>query len=91
LLKFLAERPGRVFSREQLLSALGRYRYAGGNTAPSTSTVRRLRAKLGAGSANETPETVRHVGIQAAPRPRQPRALALVSVLPRPLNASRIR
>jgi DNA-binding response OmpR family regulator len=59
LLKFLAERPGRVFSREQLLSRVWGYRYAGG-TRTVDIHVRRLRAKLGPGSAMI--ETVRHVG-----------------------------
>jgi two-component system alkaline phosphatase synthesis response regulator PhoP len=59
LLKFLAERPGRVFSREQLLSRVWGYRYAGG-TRTVDIHVRRLRAKLGPGSAML--ETVRHVG-----------------------------
>jgi len=47
LLKFLAERPGRVFTREQLLSRVWGYRYAGG-TRTVDIHVRRLRAKLGA-------------------------------------------
>jgi DNA-binding response OmpR family regulator len=59
LLKFLAERPGRVFSREQLLSRVWGYRYAGG-TRTVDIHVRRLRAKLGPGSTMI--ETVRHVG-----------------------------
>src|SRR6516165_9858463 len=59
LLKFLAERPGRVFSREQLLSRVWGYRYAGG-TRTVDIHVRRLRAKLGPGS--NMIETVRHVG-----------------------------
>ena len=59
LLKFLAERPGRVFTREQLLSRVWGYRYAGG-TRTVDIHVRRLRAKLGPGSVMI--ETVRHVG-----------------------------
>jgi two-component system alkaline phosphatase synthesis response regulator PhoP len=59
LLKFLAERPGRVFSREQLLSRVWGYRYAGG-TRTVDIHIRRLRVKLGAGSAMI--ETIRHVG-----------------------------
>src|SRR6185312_9532437 len=64
LLKFLAERPGRVFSREQLLSRVWGYRYAGG-TRTVDIHVRRLRAKLGPGSAMI--ETVRHVGYKLRP------------------------
>ena len=67
LLKFLAERPGRVFSREQLLSRVWGYRYAGG-TRTVDIHVRRLRSKLGPGSAMI--ETVRHVGYKL--RPPQP-------------------
>lgn len=59
LLKFLAERPGRVFSREQLLSRVWGYRYTGG-TRTVDIHVRRLRAKLGAGT--NMIETIRHVG-----------------------------
>ena len=59
LLKFLAERPGRVFGREQLLSRVWGYRYAGG-TRTVDIHVRRLRSKLGLGSA--LIETVRHAG-----------------------------
>jgi DNA-binding response OmpR family regulator len=59
LLKFLAERPGHVFGREQLLSRVWGYRYGGG-TRTVDIHVRRLRVKLGQGSAMI--ETVRHVG-----------------------------
>ena len=48
-----------MFSREQLLSRVWGYRYAGG-TRTVDIHVRRLRAKLGPGSAMI--ETVRHVG-----------------------------
>jgi DNA-binding response OmpR family regulator len=67
LLKFLAERPGRVFSREQLLSRVWGYRYVGG-TRTVDIHIRRLRAKLGLGGAMI--ETVRHVGYRMrAPGP----------------------
>jgi DNA-binding winged helix-turn-helix (wHTH) protein len=59
LLKFLAERPGQVFGREQLLSRVWGYRYGGG-TRTVDIHVRRLRVKLGQGSAMI--ETVRNVG-----------------------------
>ena len=59
LLKFLAERPGKVLGREQLLIRVWGYRYAGG-TRTVDIHVRRLRAKLGLGAAMI--ETVRHVG-----------------------------
>ncbi|HEY2899625.1 MAG TPA: response regulator transcription factor [Polyangia bacterium] len=59
LLKFLAERPGRVFGREQLLSRVWGYRYMGG-TRTVDIHIRRLRSKLGFGST--LIETVRHAG-----------------------------
>ncbi len=60
LLKFLAQTPGRVYSRAQLLQEVWGYDYFGGTRTVDVH-VRRLRAKLG-------PEheamigTVRHVG-----------------------------
>ena len=46
LLKFLAQHPGRVFSRQQLLSEVWGYDYFGGTRTVDVH-VRRLRAKLG--------------------------------------------
>ena len=46
LLRFLAQHPGRVFSREQLLSEVWGYDYFGGTRTVDVH-VRRLRAKLG--------------------------------------------
>ena len=60
LLKFLAQHPGRVFSRQQLLQEVWGYDYFGGTRTVDVH-VRRLRAKLGA--ENETLiGTVRNVG-----------------------------
>ena len=60
LLKFLAQHPGRVFSRQQLLPEVWGYDYFGGTRTVDVH-VRRLRAKLGA--ENETLiGTVRNVG-----------------------------
>ena len=60
LLKFLAQHPGRVFSREQLLQEVWGYDYFGGTRTVDVH-VRRLRAKLG--PENETLiGTVRNVG-----------------------------
>jgi DNA-binding response OmpR family regulator len=60
LLKFLAQHPGRVFSRQQLLQEVWGYDYFGG-TRTVDVPVRRLRAKLG--PENETLiGTVRNVG-----------------------------
>lgn len=60
LLKFLAQHPGRVFSREHLLQEVWGYDYFGGTRTVDVH-VRRLRAKLG--SENESLiGTVRNVG-----------------------------
>ncbi len=60
LLKFLAQHPGRVFSRQQLLQEVWGYDYFGGTRTVDVH-VRRLRAKLG--SEHETLiGTVRNVG-----------------------------
>ena len=72
LLKFLAQHPGRVFTRAQLLQEVWGYDYFGGTRTVDVH-VRRLRAKLG-------PEhealigTVRNVGYRfVADRPRERR------------------
>lgn len=60
LLKFLAQHPGRVFTRQQLLHEVWGYDYFGGTRTVDVH-VRRLRAKLGV--ENETLiGTVRNVG-----------------------------
>jgi DNA-binding response OmpR family regulator len=60
LLKFLAQHPGRVFTRAQLLQEVWGYDYFGGTRTVDVH-VRRLRAKLGA--ENEAMiGTVRNVG-----------------------------
>ena len=60
LLKYLAQHPGRVFSRAQLLQEVWGYDYFGGTRTVDVH-VRRLRAKLG--PENETLiGTVRNVG-----------------------------
>jgi DNA-binding response OmpR family regulator len=65
LLKYLAQHPGRVFSRDQLLQEVWGYDYLGGTRTVDVH-VRRLRAKLG-------PEhealigTVRNVGYRFVP------------------------
>ena len=46
LLKFLAQHPGRVFTRDQLLSEVWGYDYFGGTRTVDVH-IRRLRAKLG--------------------------------------------
>jgi DNA-binding response OmpR family regulator len=64
LLRHLNENPGRVFSREQLLSEVWGYDYFGGTRTVDVH-VRRLRAKLG---ENESLiGTVRNVGYRLNP------------------------
>ncbi len=65
LLKFLAQHPGRVFSRAQLLQEVWGYDYFGGTRTVDVH-VRRLRAKLGV--EHETfIGTVRNVGYRFVP------------------------
>lgn len=59
LLRFLAQHPGRVFSREQLLSEVWGYDYFGGTRTVDVH-IRRLRAKLG--DLEGLIGTVRNVG-----------------------------
>ncbi|MET9710461.1 response regulator transcription factor [Nocardiopsis alba] len=67
LLKFLAQHPGRVFTRAQLLQEVWGYDYFGG-TRTIDVHVRRLRAKLG--SEHESLiGTVRNVGYRFVPDP----------------------
>ena len=64
LLRYLAERPGRVFTRPALLREVWGYDFYGGTRTVDVH-VRRLRAKLG--PAHESViETVRGVGYRAA-------------------------
>ena len=60
LLKFLAQHPGRVFSRQQLLQEVWGYDYFGGTRTVDVH-VRRLRAKLGPEN-EQLIGTVRNVG-----------------------------
>ncbi|KAB1633822.1 response regulator transcription factor [Pseudoclavibacter caeni] len=64
LLRFLAGRPGRVFTREQLLSEVWGYDYFGGTRTVDVH-VRRLRAKLG--DLDSLIGTVRNVGYRFNP------------------------
>ncbi len=59
LLKFLAQHPGRVFTRDQLLSEVWGYDYFGGTRTVDVH-IRRLRAKLG--DLEALISTVRNVG-----------------------------
>ncbi len=77
LLKYLAQHPGRVFTRAQLLQEVWGYDYFGGTRTVDVH-VRRLRAKLG-------PEhealigTVRNVGYRFVVPPREEQTSAGVS------------
>ena len=65
LLKYLAQHPGRVFTREQLLQEVWGYDYFGGTRTVDVH-VRRLRAKLGA-EYESLIGTVRNVGYRFVP------------------------
>jgi DNA-binding response OmpR family regulator len=64
LLRFLAERPGKVFSRSKLLQEVWGYDFYGGTRTVDVH-VRRLRAKLGP-EHEHLIETVRGVGYRAS-------------------------
>ena len=68
LLKFLAQHPGRVFTRAQLLQEVWGYDYFGGTRTVDVH-VRRLRAKLGA-EHDSLIGTVRNVGYRFVLPPR---------------------
>ena len=69
LLKFLAQRPGRVCDRDLLLREVWGYDYYGGTRTVDVH-IRRLRAKLGP-EHEALIETIRNVGYRLAPRPRE--------------------
>ena len=69
LLKFLAQRPGRVCDRDLLLREVWGYDYYGGTRTVDVH-VRRLRAKLGA-EHEALIETIRNVGYRLVPKPRE--------------------
>ena len=69
LLKYLAQHPGRVFTREQLLPEGWGYDYFGGTRTVDVH-VRRLRAKLGT-DHEQLIGTVRNVGYRFVLPPRQ--------------------
>lgn len=66
LLQFMAQRPGRVLSRELLLTEVWGYPWEGYQRTVDTH-MRRLRAKLGAGA--DYLETIRGVGYRFKARP----------------------
>jgi DNA-binding response OmpR family regulator len=70
LLKFLAQSPGRVFTRSQLLQEVWGYDYFGGTRTVDVH-VRRLRAKLGT-EHEALIGTVRNVGYRFVPLKGEP-------------------
>ncbi|WJK42621.1 response regulator transcription factor [Solwaraspora sp. WMMA2056] len=68
LLKFLAQHPGRVFTRDQLLREVWGFDYFGGHRTVDVH-VRRLRAKLGS-EYESMIGTVRQVGYKLVLAPR---------------------
>lgn len=79
LLKYLAQHPGRVFTRAQLLQEVWGYDYFGGTRTVDVH-IRRLRAKLGTEHDNLI-GTVRNVGYRFVP-PKRDTASAETSVMP---------
>lgn len=78
LLKFLAQHPGRVFTRAQLLQEVWGYDYFGGTRTVDVH-VRRLRAKLGA-EHESIIGTVRNVGYRFVVPPRTEESKTTVNV-----------
>jgi DNA-binding response OmpR family regulator len=78
LLKFLAQHPGRVFTRDQLLREVWGYDYFGGTRTVDVH-VRRLRAKLGS-EYESMIGTVRQVGYKFVVPPGRPLHDAVESV-----------
>jgi len=72
LLKFLAQHPGRVFTRDQLLQEVWGYDYFGGTRTVDVH-VRRLRAKLGTENEHLI-GTVRNVGYRFVVPPKEGRS-----------------
>ena len=68
LLKYLAQHPGRVFTRAQLVAEVWGYDYFGGTRTVDVH-IRRLRAKLG-GDHEVLIGTVRNVGYRFVPKDR---------------------
>jgi len=85
LLKYLAQHPGRVFTRAQLLQEVWGYDYYGGTRTVDVH-VRRLRAKLGT-EHEQLIGTVRHVGYKFVTPPLA--ALAEDTATLEPLAQSR--
>lgn len=95
LLKFLAQHPGRVFTREQLLREVWGYDYFGGTRTVDVH-VRRLRAKLGS-EYEAMIGTVRQVGYKFVVSPSRgghdadPDPMPLPDHGPRPGTGSTVK
>ena len=91
LLKYLAQHPGRVFTRAQLLQEVWGYDYYGGTRTVDVH-VRRLRAKLG--SEHESLiGTVRHVGYKFVTPPlsalaEDPAPIGTLAESPAPIGST---
>ena len=84
LLKFLAQHPGRVFSRAQLLQEVWGYDYYGGTRTVDVH-VRRLRAKLGS-DHEMLIGTVRNVGYRFV-LPKDPKEAPVSAPAPTPVQS----
>ena len=82
LLKYLAQHPGRVFTREQLLQEVWGYDYYGGTRTVDVH-VRRLRAKLGP-EHEQLIGTVRNVGYRFVLPPKERPDASPLRLTPRP-------
>jgi DNA-binding response OmpR family regulator len=78
LLKFLAQHPGRVFSRDHLLQEVWGFDYFGGTRTVDVH-VRRLRAKLGPENENLI-GTIRNVGYRFVTTPLSENESSTVNV-----------
>jgi DNA-binding response OmpR family regulator len=88
LLKFLAQHPGRVFTRAHLLQEVWGYDYFGGTRTVDVH-VRRLRAKLGV-EHEALIGTVRNVGYRFVPAKGGEDGRAAHAVLPRPDDSAEL-
>ncbi len=84
LLKFLAQHPGRVFSRAQLLQEVWGYDYFGGTRTVDVH-VRRLRAKLGP-EHESVIGTVRNVGYRFVIAPPRDEVVVVTEPSPAPVG-----
>ncbi len=87
LLKHLAQHPGRVFTRAQLLQEVWGYDYFGGTRTVDVH-VRRLRAKLGS-EHDALIGTVRNVGYRFVPPSRDGRDARLAEPVPEAIEPAR--